>query len=192
MSEILTLRQRATLVEALSSSLEHGGAALGTVPKALQRLLEDDAWREFTTSRGEHVEYDRFSDFVITPPLRGLGATDELIDRIAEPSKYPDLVRRLREARKVGRGHKRQKDSFVLHTGNADYQAERLAREAPEEYEAVERGERTIHAAAVRAGIRRRRIPVRLDNAESAARTLRDHMPPDIRRELGRLLLEED
>lgn len=50
------------------------------------------------------------------------------------------------------------------------------------------RGERTINAAAVRAGFRRHRVSIRLDSAESAAETLRKHMTPDQIRELRKLL----
>jgi hypothetical protein len=64
-----------------------------------------------------------------------------------------------------------------------------LAVEAPEEYEAVKRGERSINAASIRAGIRKRRIPVRLDDADSAARTLRTHMPRDQRIRLAKSLV---
>lgn len=93
MTEPMTLRQRATLVEALSSSLEHGGTALGTVPKALRRLLEEGAWREFTTSRGEHVTHDRFADFITTPPLKGLGSDAALVQRIvADDPVAADLL----------------------------------------------------------------------------------------------------
>lgn len=66
--------------------------------------------------------------------------------------------------------------------------AQRLAEQHPEEYAAVERGEKTLHAAALDAGIRRPRVLVRLDDATSAAQTLRKHMPPEVLAELLALL----
>lgn len=184
------------LVEALASSLRRGGNSLADVPGLLERVLAEESWRHFVTRRGEPVDHERFSEFVTTPPLKGLGATDELIDRIAEPSKYPRLARQLREVRKVGRGKRtdlRPSGKSPLGHGSHDtsYQAERLAREAPEEYAAVERGERTLHAAAIRAGIRKRCISIQIDSAESAAQSLRKHMSPDTRRALVKLLMDD-
>jgi hypothetical protein len=52
----------------------------------------------------------------------------------------------------------------------------------------VRRGEKTVHAAAVDAGTRKRQVSVRVDSAESADRTLRKHMSPEVLAELVRLL----
>jgi len=166
------------------------------VPGLLKRVLIEDAWREFVTRRGESVHHERFSSFVTMPPLGGLGADDSLIDRIIGTGD-PELLRLLREARKgqpgrPSKGTEKPVDSMGFSYGEDSSQtADRLAREAPEEYEAVRRGEKTIHAAAISAGIRRRRIPVRLDSPESANETLRKHMPPDTRRALARLLMND-
>jgi hypothetical protein len=182
-SEPNPLRARGSLVNALSSALDRGNHGLENVPGLLKRILADESWREFETARGEHVTHDRFESFVSEPPLRGLGATTAVIDRIIGTGD-PDLLRMLREARKVGPGHRSDLRPPIesiggsLNSGRADAAADRLARDAPEEYAAVQRGEKSINAAAISAGIRRRRIAVRLDSAESAAETLRKHMPP--------------
>jgi hypothetical protein len=182
------LRARGSLVDALSSALDRGNHGLENVPGLLRQVLADESWREFETARGEHVTHPQFASFVADPPLRGLGATMEVIERIVGTDD-PDLLRMLRQARKVGhgpgRGHKTNGESpDVLGDDSTARDADRLAREAPEEYAAVRRGEKSINAAAISAGIRRRRIAVRLDNAESAAETLRKHMAPA---ELARL-----
>lgn len=184
-----SLRRRASLIDSLGSSLRRGGASLGTVPGLLKRVLEEEAWREFETSRGEVVCHDRFTDFVTTPPLKGLGASMELIDRIVGTGD-PELMQLLREAKSVGRGHPRDSDSESLDSDTAAYAASRLAREAPEEYEAVRRGEKTIHAAAVAAGIRKRRISVRLDDPASAIRSIRRNASPEFWEEFRRLVNE--
>jgi len=183
------------LVESLGSSIQRGGNALADVPGLLKRVLAEGAWRTFTTRRGELVEHDRFPSFVITPPLRGLGADMELINRIVGTADT-ELLRLLKAAKSVGQGARTDLSPCVDSTRSRAAEdtantADRLARDAPDEYEAVSRGERSIHAAAVRAGIRRRRIPVRLDSAESAARSLRAHMRPETRRALARLLMED-
>lgn len=189
-------KANAVLVEALGSSLRYGGSALNQVPDLLEQILDEEAWREFTTPRGELARHEVFDDFVITPPTKGLGASMALIERIIGTDR-PELLRKLRDARKRRPGRPRKGEEKTLESkgiswGTADHEADRLAREAPDEYEAVKRSEKTIHAAAVAAGIRKRRVSVRLDDAESAARTLRKHMSPDTRRTLARLLLEEE
>lgn len=96
----------------------------------------------------------------------------ELIERIVG-TEDPDLLRLLHDAQGAGQGSRSdlspRGDSPRSHGGmDAIQAAQRLAREAPAEYEAVRRGEKSIHAAAVSAGIRRRRVSVRLDDAASA------------------------
>lgn len=190
----MTAKANAVLVESLGSSLRYGGSALENVPGLLKRILAEEAWREFTMPRGGVARHERFADFVTTEPTEGLGASMELIDRIVGTSD-PDLLRMLREAKKGKPGRPRKGEENPCESqgiyGATDYAAARLAEQAPDEYEAVKRGEKTIHAAAVAAGIRKRRIPVRLDNPTSAARTLRKHMPLEARQALARLLLEE-
>lgn len=140
------------------------------------------------------MQHERFADFVTTPPLRGLGASMDLIDRIVGTSD-PDLLRMLREAKKgkPGRpkkGEEKAMESIGISRGTADHEADRLAREAPEEYEAVRRGEKTIHAAAVAAGIRPRRISIRLDDPASAVRSIRNNATPEFWEEFRRLVNE--
>ena len=183
------LRRNANLVDMLGGALRDGGHALGSVPGLLKQLLQDGGWREFVTQRGEHVEHQRFEEFVTTLPLKGLGASMDLVERIVGTDD-PDLLLMLREAKKRKRGRPRKAlDSSTLARDMDAEDVERLARDAPEELEAVRRGEKTIHKAALAAGIRRPRVSVRMDNAASAARTLRKHMPPDQLAELVRLLL---
>ena len=191
-----TAKANAVLVDALGSSLRYGGNALEAVPDLLKKLLAEEAWREFVTQRGELVQHERFADFVTTPPLKGLGASMELIDRIVGTSD-PDLLRMLREAKKgkPGRprkGEKMEGDSpSIKHgLGESGPAVDRLAREAPDEYEAVERGEKTIHAAAVAAGIRKRRISIRLDDPVSAIRSIRNNASPEFWQEFRRLVNE--
>ncbi len=191
------LRDHALLVESLGSALRNGDHAFSTVPGLLKRVLTAESWRDFITKRGEHVTHDRFEDFVTTRPLRGLGASMTLIIRIIGTDD-PELLRLLREASKGKRGRPKEEDEDSTSAPRskagaeeAALTAERLAREAPDEYAAVLRGERTLNAAAVRAGIRRHRVSIRLDSAESAAETLRKHMTHDQLLALLKLLADE-
>ena len=186
------LRGNAHLVDALGSALRSGEHGFSTVPGLLKRVLVEQSWREFVTQRGERVQHERFADFVVAKPLRGIGASMNLIDRIVGTSD-PELLRMLHEAKKgrPGRPRKDRKKALDSSKVSRDMDAEdadRLAHVAPREYEAVRRGERTINAAAVAAGIRKRRISVQIDSPASTARTLRRHMAPEQVAELVRLL----
>lgn len=190
------LRRNASLAEALGGALRDGGHALGAVPALLKQVLAEEAWREFVTQRGEHVVHERIEDYVTTPPLKGLGASMDLVERVIGTDD-PDLLRLWRNARKgrpgrPRRGVKNGSESERINSETSDYAADRLARVAPGEYEAVRRGEKSINAAAVAAGIRPHRVPVRLDRVESIAATLRKYLTPEQRSTLARLLLEGD
>lgn len=186
------LIQRDQLVDDLRGAIHSGESGLNYVPRLLRRVLETNAWKErYDAKTRKPVAFESFAEFVRTPPTEGLGADMALINRMVGTSD-PDLLRLLRDARKVGRGHKRDSDYESIDSETASYTAQRLAERAPEEYEAVKRGEQTIHRAAVKAGIRRHRIPIRLDSAESAAKTLRTHMPRETLARLADLLTKED
>lgn len=175
------LRANANLVDSLGSATRHGGSALADAPALLRRVLEEEAWREFVTQRGDLVQHRTFSSFVTTPPLKGLGVDMALIERLVGTSD-PDLLRLLKLANVRRPGPKAEGLLPVESTGNSygrdrsDATAERLARQSPDQYAAVQSGELSINAAAVLAGIRPRRISVRLDAPESIARSLRKHL----------------
>jgi hypothetical protein len=175
----LSLRQRATLVEALSSSLEHGGTALGTVPKALRRLLEEEAWREFTTSRGEHVTYERFADFIVTPPLKGLGSDVALVERIVAADD--EATQLLREALKEKPGPKSSHDNIMRSRQGTSrpYTLRRLKRDAPELHAEVLAGRLSAHGAMVRAGFQPKTVTVPITRPEAVARSLLKYMSAD-------------
>ncbi len=73
-----------------------------------------------------------------------------------------------------------------------DYLTRRIARDHPQIFERMKAGEfPSVRAAALEAGIVKRTQSVRLDDPESAARSLRKHMSPMARAELARLLAED-
>lgn len=180
MSETLTLRQRATLVEALSSSLTHGGTALGTVPKAVARVLEEGAWREFVTSRGEHVQHDRFADFVTTPPLKGLGSDIALVQRIVADDKGTlDLLDQALQ-NVHGGDHSKSNNVPLAPAGNTASKAlRRLRKDAPELHAEVLAGNLSAHGAMVKAGYRPKTVSVPVGKPEAVARSLLKYMSAD-------------
>jgi len=176
----LSLRQRATLVEALSSSLEHGGTALGTVPKALRRLLEEEAWREFTTSRGEHVTYERFADFVVTPPLKGLGSDVALVQRIVADDKEAfDLLDRALQNPHGGDRSKINNISLAPEGTSRAYALRKLRKDAPGLHADVLAGRLSAHGAMVQAGFRPKTVTVPVTQPEAVARSLLKYMSAD-------------
>lgn len=188
------LRRNGSLTEMLAGALRDGAHGLGSVPSLLRQVLEEESWREMVTQRGERVLHERFADYVTTQPLAGLGASVELVERVIGTDD-PDLLRLWLNARKGKRGRPRKgtnksTESVGISTNDSAPVADRLARDAPNEYEAVKRGEKTINAAAVAAGIRPHRISVRLDRPESIARSLRQHLTAEQLSTLARLLLE--
>jgi hypothetical protein len=191
------LRANANLVDSLGSAARHGGSALADAPVLLRRVLEEEAWREFVTQRGDHVKHRRFSEFVSTPPLKGLGADMTLIERIVGTSD-PDLLVMLRQAEKLGRGSAgRGRPSIVDSESESpngsettDYLAQRLHDQHPDQYAAVKSGDLSINAAAVLAGIRPKRISIRLDRPASIAESLRKHLTPEQIDELRTLLAD--
>lgn len=186
------LRANANLVDSLGSAARHGGSALADAPVLLRRVLEEQAWREFVTQRGDHVEHRSFTSFVTTAPLKGLGVEMALVERIVGTAD-PDLLVLLRDAEKVGRGHPRDSESESLDSETAGYTATRLARDHPDEYAAVQSGALSINAAAVLAGIRPRRISVRTDDPVSLVDSIQranEALLRDVRDEINRRLTD--
>jgi hypothetical protein len=185
------------LVAGLRRSLRSHDTALAQAPKLLRTILESQAWREFETPLGEVKTPSSFRAFVEADPDDGLGATMDLIDDIVGTDDA-DLLRALKRAKagKPGRPRKGEtpaESAVDYHSGaRSDYLADALADDHPEQYEAVRSGELSINAAAVLAGIRPRRVSVRVNDPASVARSLRKHMTPEQVARLAQLLTEEE
>lgn len=187
------LRENANLVESLGSAAHRGGSALEDFPALLEMVIERDAWREFVTQRGDHVRHRTFDSFVRTPMLKGLGVPMETVLRII--ASDPALLEKVRGlvARPPGRPPKNSVESTGFPDGGdrAANKLERLSREHPDERASVARGEKSINRAAIDAGIRPKRVSIRVDSAESIAATLRRQVAPEVLAELARLLAAE-
>lgn len=194
------LRGNAHLVDALGSALRSGEHGFSTVPGLLKRVLAEESWREFVTQRGEHVVHERFAEFLATKPLKGIGASVELIRRVIsdDPEALDLLDRALQNP--VGGSDKIRLNEDIIHDENdhverpsgtgRDRALRKLRADAPELHAEVLAGKLTAHAAMVRAGFRHRTFTLRPEPV-SAARTLRKYLKPDQLRELARLLVED-
>ncbi len=186
----------AVLVEMLGSALQRGGNALESVPGLLKRLLTEKSWREFVTQRGELVQHDRFADFVTTAPLRGIGASVELIRRIvADDIEALDLLDQALQNKPHTHLSTPDSDISTIRDPNQrgttkDYALRKLRADAPELHAEVLAGNLSAHAAMVQAGFRPRTFTVRADSPKSVAATLRRQLDPGALAELAQLLAE--
>ena len=190
------------LVEDLGGALRSGQHGLATVPGLLKRVLREESWREFTTQRGEYVRHERFADFVTTPPLKGIGASMDLLRRIvADDTEALDLLDQALQNPPGGSSKivltvdniNNENDLGALRrTGTSkDYALRKLRKDAPELHAEVLAGRLSAHAAMVKAGFRPPTFTIRADSPQSIAATLRRRLPPDQLAELARLLLED-
>lgn len=190
------LRGNGHVVDSLGHALRSGEHGLSTVPGLLKRVLVEGSWREFVTQRGEHVEHQRFAEFVATQPLRGLGATVRLVQKVVDAIE--DLAERATVQDLLDRA---LQNPASVHAGNnipgrpegtsKDKALRRLRKDAPDLHAEVLAGRLTAHAAMVQAGFRRPTFTVRADSAESIAATLRRHIDPAVLANVIRLIEAE-
>jgi hypothetical protein len=163
------------VVQSLGSALLSGQSQLSNVPGLLKRLLREGMWREFVTPMRQTVTYERFEDFVVTPPTKGLGASVDLIRRIvkddAEALTMLDLA--LQRPHGVHAAGDVSNRHISRPAGTTKERALRKLRtSAPELHADVLQGRLSAHAAMVQAGYRKRIASVPL-NPTGAAATLR-------------------
>ncbi len=188
-----SLKRNANLVEALGSALREGGHAVGTVPGLLKRILVEQSWREFVTQRGEHVRHERFVDFVTAAPLRGIGASVDLLKRIlADDTEAIDLLDRALQARRGNPGNlnnmKVSEGAYPRGTSK-EYALRKLRKDSPELHAEVVAGNLSAHAAMVKAGFRPDTFTVRADSAESVAAALKRRLPEEMLREIAQRII---
>jgi hypothetical protein len=168
------------VVQSLGSALLSGQSQLSNVPGLLKRLLREGMWREFVTPMRQTVTYDRFEDFVVTPPTKGLGASVDLIRRIVKDDA--EALDMLDQALQRPHGGDTRSGSAQTNVDNInvgrpagtskEHALRKLRASAPELHADVLQGRLSAHAAMVQAGYRKRIASVPL-NPTGAAATLR-------------------
>lgn len=192
------LRRNSDLVDSLGSALREGEHGLTAVPMLLRRVLEEEGWREFRTKRGDLVRHDRFERFVETPPLKGLGASVELIRRIVADKDHWDVLDMVDRALQRPNGtnqHGKVVDNVntLRPDGNGRTQAlRRLRKDRPDLHERVLAGELSPHGAMVQAGFRKRTATVPVHDPIATARALRRQFGREAIVELIAALLDPD
>ncbi|MDQ0694259.1 hypothetical protein [Streptomyces sp. W4I9-2] len=194
------LRANAALVEALGSALREGEHGLKTGPALLVRVLRERSWRSFTTQRGEQVEYAHFEHFVTKPPLKGLGASMRLIEKMLDSiedaagrAEAQDLLDQAVQAKHGGDRSKLDNIQLAGHPSGTSKEAglRRLRKDRPDLHADVLAGRLSTHAAMVKAGFRRKLVSVPVDSPESTAQAIRRNMNPEAVAQLAKLLAEE-
>ena len=186
------LAANASLIDRMGALLRDEAHAFSAGPELLRRILEDGAWREFKTKRGEVVRPATFAEFVTAKPLRGLGATLRLVQRVAaEDPVTLDLldqaIQRPPSLHAVDNIHGAERPS-----GTSESAAlRRLRKDRPDLHAEVMTGALSAHAAMIKAGFRPKTATIRLDNPRSVAKTLRKRLSTDQLAELKQLLFAE-
>lgn len=175
----------------------HGdGADPKSFAKLLTKVAETEAWKE--------EGFSTFIAYAQAPQPKGLGMTQEQV-KSAALMAGPDidrLVKKLLSETDLshhGRNYSPEAKGFVSGDnvtsgpirGNSEtYTHRRLRRDHSDLADLVDQGILSPNKAAERAGFRRLTRSVRMDDPDSAARTIRKFMTEEARRHLATLLLE--
>jgi hypothetical protein len=186
-----------TVVREVISSTTTGADVMSALPGLVRRLLDEDAWREYTAPGvSGAVVHETFTSFLTSAAPRGLnGRRDQLVALCGRDEALKARVQRLLDAdvpaaRPVGRPDSASNDGATnIKANSAEYVVARLKRDRPDLAARVVAGEITANAAAKQAGIRKPRVV--LTSPESIARALRKHLDADDIAHLIRLLLGE-
>lgn len=172
-------------VQHLQQRWAEGALDLQAVERLLVEVIDSGAWKSFHTPNGIPVQPANFREFITANPFHGLGATEDKIaallgDNNAAVVKMRNLLK-ARPGRPATPKESTDNVSRLTGQGNRrDYTLDRLQRDAPELFDAVQRKELSPNAAAIRAGFRPKTFTVRSDDPEKIAATLRRQLPKDV------------
>ncbi|MGW2303872.1 hypothetical protein [Streptomyces sp. NPDC001809] len=184
------LRARAFLINLLSAGLDNGASGLSSVPGLLRQVLEEGSWQHFITMRDEEVRHDSFCTFITTPPLKGLGASEELIRRlVGRDTGLLDLIDR-HTARPPGRPTASARNGDNKETVSIRHSSRpagttqaaglrKLRKHAPHLLPQVTSGDLSVNQALIQAGLRERTVSVPVSRPEKTADVLRRHLSPE-------------
>lgn len=183
-------------VQHLQQRWSEGALDLQAVERLLGEVIESGAWQSFHTPNGVPVRPPDFRSFITAEPFQGLGATEQKIatllgdDNVAVV-KMRNLLKRQGTRTDLANNISEVKGRNVEHGTRRDYTLDRLQRDAPELFDAVQRNELSPNAAAIKAGFRPKTFTVRADRPESIVGTLRRQLDPETLAMVTKLLSEE-
>lgn len=158
------------------TSARRGMTSKADVCALIVQIVDNNYWRERVILRtGETAgPFKRFEEFVVTPPLAGLGTDIDFLRSIArdDPTALDAIDRATQQPVGV---NQHTEGVNIVNTlddrpqGNsADYALRKLRADAPEMHARVLAGELSPHAAMVQAGYRKKMYQIPAD-AEDAA-----------------------
>lgn len=191
------LYEAGLIVSHLSRALVDGTRDLGVIPGLVRRIIKEELWREYSDLKSgrRFGPFNSFPEFVETPGSDGgLGLTRKQLEGLCTDQGIRTLIA---EAYKRPHGGDRRSSDFKPdiirlepYGTSQSYILRRLHENRPDLYEKVISGEMKANAAAQEAGWRKKVQSVRMDDPDSAARTIRKFMTEEARRHLATLLLE--
>lgn len=199
-------------VQALAGAIAEGEIGLKHVPDYVVRVVDEEMWRERVIQKtGELVRFERFCDFVETPPLEGLGIDLNTLKRLCyDNAPAKDAIDRATAQKPGNPTGANQYTDGIDNNGNnsmsenvresdrsspvgnmAGYALRRLRREKPELHARVLAGELTPHAAMIEAGFRQKTAQIYPTDVDRTARILLRHFEGDDLDKLVSLLITE-
>lgn len=155
------------LLDALYFSVRDG-KKVDNIPGLVDQLLAEDIWKEVYVEETERtVTYDKFEDFVTTPPPEGLGTKVKELQRLIGDDK--DALDKLTDALQGKPGPKLKADQpIIVETNAAKRRAgssrymniRRLRASRPDLLDRVLNKEITVSQAMIEAGYKKKRISV--------------------------------
>jgi hypothetical protein len=181
------------MVRQLSSQVMRSGHFLSELPKTLRAVLGENIygtpmWRKrVDKDTGEVYNFDKFEEFVETPPTAGIGATIAMLRAICRDDPVAqDLIDQAVQRpaglnQSISSAERKPRD-------RSTQSLRRLRKDHPGLHEKVLAGEMTVTQAAVKAGVYPPRVAISLKSPASAAATIRKKASPDFIAELRKLL----
>jgi hypothetical protein len=181
------LREADTVVDALGKAMLDGKAGLSSVPGLVLRVIDEGLWRERVIVRtGEVVCFDRFSDFVSTPPLEGLGADLATLKRMcADNPRVLDALDQVAQQTQV-QGQRNDLVDNINDVANSpdgtsrEAALRKLRKDRPDLHARVLNEELTPHAAMLEAGFRKKTMTLPTGIEDLAATLVRKLTPEQV------------
>lgn len=199
------LFERDATVQALQWAIRDAKSGLKDVPGLLRGLIKTRAWEErHVHQTQEIVRFPSFAAFLAAPGPEGLHCTLTILKRLCKD--HPDVIDLLdqvtvgREGNPTGTNQHTKNGGIVdistvpraSPTGTSKQRALRVLREERPDLHALVLDKKKTGAAAMReAGFRPPTAQIRTDSVVHIVKVLRTHCSPEVRAEVGRLLVEE-
>lgn len=146
----------------LDQSLRGSEINLTAVADTLVVVLRDEAWRCRRIRTGEIVECQSFLELLTAPPLRGFGEDPKKVEALLKDDVEALRLFRAATTRPKHKHHDDGDNITIKPRRGTDrsYTLTRLRKADPILYQRVVDGELSAHAAAIEAGLRKRRTPL--------------------------------